>query len=338
MRAIVHIGMHKTGTTSVKKYCADHRDSLLNLGILYPQSIGDLAKNCECKTEDSESLKRVFSGELEQIPTNGTVYICSETYFNMGDPEKERLIEFLHSFDLQISVLCYLRPQVSHVVSYYQQRVQDAFRRNRPLRHKNALEHFDDLMKDGYYRYAQVLDRWRKLISKKAMRVRVYDRNHLHGGCTLRDSASVVGFRVDDMYGVKKGIGLSAERLYCLKTMINCMDHSNFSREHRKMVIRKLLEENQRNPDLPLDISTQEKIHISNACLEDNTRLAETYLEPDHSYLFMEQDVDSLNGKAPEQVAMSDVSAIFLNMCEEIPGLRNLKPLFLDCLKSSSVV
>ena len=95
MRIIIHAGMHKTGTTSVKHYLKNHRKTLLKEGILYPTSIGDLGNNAEFKTNDPAGLKNVFASELAQIPDDGTVYIANENYFDLGNNEKQRMIEFL---------------------------------------------------------------------------------------------------------------------------------------------------------------------------------------------------------------------------------------------------
>ena len=37
-RLVVHVGTHKTGTTSIQSYCMDNYDSLLKIGCLYPRS------------------------------------------------------------------------------------------------------------------------------------------------------------------------------------------------------------------------------------------------------------------------------------------------------------
>lgn len=337
MRAIVHIGMHKTGTTSVKDYFRSHRDALLDDGILYPTTIGDMARNIECKTKDPTGLKNAFASELAQIPDDGTVFFSSENYFNLGDAEKARMIEFLSHFDLEITLLCYLRPQVRQVVSHYQQHVKECFRRKQPLTYSNAIERFDALIEKGYYKYSQVLDKWCKYVARKSIYVRVYGRDVLPGGCTVKDVASLLGIEVINADIVKRRISLSAEKLYFLKTMTTCIEKSDsdFPGENRQKIMRVL---NSDNTGLPLDISSEEKSYVAKACAEDNKRLAENYLDPGIADFFLEQDVDLVIGKVSAQVRSDDVAGIYLRLKAEVSILRSWEPLFLNCLNSNRMM
>ena len=271
--------MHKTGTTSVKHYLKNHRKTLLKEGILYPTSIGDLGNNAEFKTNDPAGLKNVFASELAQIPDDGTVYIANENYFGLGNNEKQRMIEFLDYFGLEITLLCYLRPQVGQAVSHYQQYVLECFRRELSLNYANAVERFNAFLEKGYYKYSRKLDEWAKYVAKESMDIRVYHKDSLRGGCTVKDAASLAGFEVVEADVVKQRMSLSAEKLCFLKTMLACIENSNRSISGKSRM-KILLALDADNTGLPLEISSEDKSYIAKACVKDNNRLVDIYLEP----------------------------------------------------------
>ena len=331
MRVIVHIGMDKTGTTSVKEYFKENREALLKEGILCPLSIGHLGRNAEYKTKNPAGLKKIFATELAQIPGDGTVYIGNENYFGLGDTQKEIMIEFLKIFNLDIILLCYLRPQVSHLVSNYQQYIKESFRRNHSTTHTNAIEHFHALQKRGYYKYSRMLDRWGKYIAKESMYIRAYHKDHLIDGCTVKDAASVVGFEIADAEYIYERPAWSAERLCFLKTLMECMNKSSVDipKESRIEISRILRRE---NSGYPLELSRAFKSYIEQSCRDDNRRLVEKYLEPGHADPFLRQDTNSVNGKLWKDVDMDEIAGMYHRVKDDIPVLESFEPLFIDCL------
>jgi hypothetical protein len=332
MRAIIHIGMHKTGMTSVKDHCRKHRDALLGDGVLFPTTLRGICKKLGHEATDLAGLEEGFAMELAQIPDGGAVYIGSENFFDLEHAEKERLLGFLDRFHLDVSVLCYLRPQVRQAVSYYQQHVIECFRRKKRPANSGVVEHFDALMNKGYYRYSHVLDSWSRYLPRGSLCVKPYGADVLHGGCTVRDAASIVGFGVSDADIVKRQVSFSAEKLYLLETFNAWTGRLGrcLPRKIRKEVMRILARE---TDGLPLDISREEKLHIARACADDNERLAAKYLSPEAADMFLDQDVDSVVGKVPADVRTEDVARLFGRLNAEIPALAKWKPRFFRSLR-----
>ena len=97
MRLIIHIGLHKTGTSSVQAFCNEHREFLISNSVLYPTTC---LKKLRIKAiETAEAGHREFQKILMRPKTKGnrdlleamkseaeavgvdTVLISSETFF-----------------------------------------------------------------------------------------------------------------------------------------------------------------------------------------------------------------------------------------------------------------
>lgn len=223
---------------------------------------------------------------------------------------------------------------MSQVVSYHQQYIKQCFRRERSLIHADAIEHFNANMKGGYYQYSRSLDRWAQFVTKEAICVRAYDRDDLFGGSTVKDAASFVGFDITDTENINERTSLSAEKLCFLKTMLLWMDDLNIdlSKESRAKILRHL---NSDNTGLPLDISSIDKAYIAERCIEDNKRLVENYLEPIQAELFLQQDLNYVNGKTLDAVDYNNVAEIYQYIKTDITILKHFESHFLEYLEST---
>jgi hypothetical protein len=151
MKLLLHIGSHKTGSTSIQHFCTLNSGLLKSQGYLYPKNpdsayvpnylAAQLAKGQGNKT--AEYLKQVC--EQAQRGKCHTVVISAESFYGMtwffldnhGKPWEEdywqietRLIEEMRKccdgYD-EIRIACYLKPQDEYAVSLYNQFVKNNF-------------------------------------------------------------------------------------------------------------------------------------------------------------------------------------------------------------------
>lgn len=145
MKLLLHIGTHKTATTSIQRFCAHNRKLLKKKGIFYPRddqhfsSFNNLAALCAKKhdTESEEYFERVYI--LAKQKDCDTVLISSEMFFGMTTmfydirrrersedywEHENKLIEkialFTNSYT-ERNIICFLRPQASYAESLYLQ-------------------------------------------------------------------------------------------------------------------------------------------------------------------------------------------------------------------------
>ena len=120
----LHIGRHKTGTSSIQHWFADHEEILKSRGVLYPQAgrsgVAHHALSGALKAQSPEALDRDLVSRFRR-ETQGfdRVVVSSEDLQNVRRPEA--LQEAFEGFHLH--VICYMREIVDYAVSAYAQLV-----------------------------------------------------------------------------------------------------------------------------------------------------------------------------------------------------------------------
>lgn len=128
-RIILHIGRHKSGTSSLQKSLSSNADLLASAGILYPRygrngkiAHHAIAESLNPKTRqpklDPEQIAKGIS--LERQRGEETIIISSEAFQNISELSLlKRLITILKPD--QIMIICYFREYLDYAVSSYRQ-------------------------------------------------------------------------------------------------------------------------------------------------------------------------------------------------------------------------
>lgn len=128
VRVILHVGMHKTGTSALQNSLYAHRDALLKAGILYPTAGLNLdspqagyrhlllRRSLEQEGAQSFAIK-----QLRQEIANSSCHTVVLSYEGFFTPATDvsHLREALHGFDT--TVLLYLRHPVDYLESKYRE-------------------------------------------------------------------------------------------------------------------------------------------------------------------------------------------------------------------------
>lgn len=132
----IHIGAHKTATTSVQSYLSHHAPRLASNGILYPDTcryhfghhrIGFALKE---QIDPSRQDRPEFETEIAELrreidaSTAHTVIVSSEALFVLPQHALDRLKQALTGY--HVEVIAFVRRQDSYLVSLYNQLVQGA--------------------------------------------------------------------------------------------------------------------------------------------------------------------------------------------------------------------
>lgn len=134
-RIILHIGRHKSGTTSVQHYFHSNFALYEARGILYPKAgrahnavaHHELASAVESKSDRRkfEAVSRELLDELK--PHHQTLIISSETLQTLDRPDKlKALLKYFPN--AQIDIVCYFREFVDYMASSFRQAVQNQSR------------------------------------------------------------------------------------------------------------------------------------------------------------------------------------------------------------------
>ena len=197
----LHIGMQKTGSTSIQHAGRANRDRLADVGLLYPRTPGD--KNhikltlfawdggktnrlpLAAGVADPDAYRRFRSGFVEDLRAEiesaacPTVILSNEHLSSRLKlpAQLNRLATALRSIARKITVVVYLRPQHELLVSSYSTKVKAGSIRQIRLPKNQAF----------YYNYEWMLSLWADAFGERNLIVRVFDRSELVGGDVVKD-------------------------------------------------------------------------------------------------------------------------------------------------------
>jgi len=190
-KLILHIGRHKTGTSSLQRFLHINRDRLESHGIYYPVSGAtplahhDIARHLNARAvlrfseHEREKHTQAFNNlRLEIANRTDTVLLSSEGFQNC----KPKLLARALDSDA-VRVIVYIREQVDYLVSAYQQKVH-------ATNYSGSLEEFSD----GFgVDYDTFLRRWEDAFDRSNMTVRIYSRKSLKDTDIVSDFCQNIG-------------------------------------------------------------------------------------------------------------------------------------------------
>jgi hypothetical protein len=207
LRAIVHIGTEKTGTTSIQKFLFQNRKKLRTAGFHFLQSAGSTNNRAlpayfvaeerfddfyrdegistlEAKNEFRKQFLQNFEHEIATLPKNiHTVVISSEHFHSrLRSPEElDRVKEFFTAYFADIKIVCYLRDQVSTCSSYYSTGLKSGTT-------ATFVEFFQRCTPENYYfNYYEVLSNWERCFGFESLDVSLFSRKSFLNNSLLDD-------------------------------------------------------------------------------------------------------------------------------------------------------
>ena len=187
MKIVLHIGMNKTGTSSLQFACSRNQKVLAEAGILYPEfgqeysahhgiAFGIHRHTTKKKRQNDRwaQLGDDWINKLEHEASDyDVVLLSSEAFHHLGDPSE--VARAFSGHDVKIVV--YLREHFSYIRSWYQQNVQDGV--------ETCL--FRDFA--GIRKAAQctVLDAWVESFGINNVVPKIFDKSQLISGDIVED-------------------------------------------------------------------------------------------------------------------------------------------------------
>jgi hypothetical protein len=203
MKVYLHIGWHKTGSTSIQRFLAANREPLRAAGVDYPEAGMIATAHHLAAWSLQEPLRSawarrigfqgraepLFAEILEQSARRGAraLILSSEEFSLQHAYRLERLARVLEGSD--VTVIAYLRRQDRYLESLYGQMVKMAFVR--------LSSGFDDFVRARLQRgdldYHALFTRWAEVFGSQRLVLRVYDRERLHGRDARLDFMRALG-------------------------------------------------------------------------------------------------------------------------------------------------
>jgi hypothetical protein len=217
-RMILHVGMHKTGTSSIQQALSsaltDDRFRFLKLGGFangslivgnaYAEIDGyphDPASPLELRRQARRFGMKLITSELnafdERIPILSAEIICS-----LGEQAKRAFLDMLSRYYPDVRIAAYVRRPKSYVESAYQERL------------KHSLVRVDDLVEDVSYR--RIFSPFEELLGRSAVSLRLFDRQSLLEGDVVTDFAACFGIVMNKSTPIRENETLSLDAVKLL--------------------------------------------------------------------------------------------------------------------------
>tara|TARA_B110000483_G_scaffold137277_1_gene164136 strand:- start:4468 stop:6093 length:1626 start_codon:yes stop_codon:yes gene_type:complete len=207
LKAIVHIGTEKTGTTSIQRYLYQNRAKLKGAGFYFLQSAGkrnnqalpaycldenrpdDYFRNQRIQTlKQRQEFKRLFikafDSEIRGLPRHVTTVIMSSEHFHSRirtEAELDNLSELLTPYFDEIKIVCYLREQATTCKSYYSTHLKSG-----------GTDSFSEFLgrcrpENVYFNYHEMLANWERGFGFESLDVSLFLQERFLNGDLLDD-------------------------------------------------------------------------------------------------------------------------------------------------------
>lgn len=261
MKYVLHIGMPKTGTTSLQQAFLDHQEALRQQGVVYPNT--GILKNSVFGNARHHGLMEVLNGrdpELIGMPVNweekfreetADAEICvisSESFHRLHNPE---VTLSLFPRDRTLVVI-YLREPVAHVVSRFANRI----------RWKNLTANLLDFAKLVHWSNLDIVDRWSRTFGSENVALRLFDHQALCRRDIVADFANIVRPGLDEVFSnreYKFSPTISGNLLF-VKSVLNFFIDSDESVSVEKEVTEMAKLDPEFQGNLPVDRKTVDRI------------------------------------------------------------------------------
>ncbi|MAG87375.1 MAG: hypothetical protein CMB97_08435, partial [Flavobacteriaceae bacterium] len=215
----IHIGHHKTGTTSLQWSLKQSEQQLADANVNFLTSNGSgnsselISVNANRSCIVAKPQKSFY--ELIANAKQGNAVISAE-HLSFIEDEKEisELFNFSKKYFDEVKVICYLRRQDKLAISLKQQAAKQPYYGASP---SSAICGHDTesmmpkftftLLK--YLDFKTKIEKWREVFGSNNVILRVYDKKVLEEGCVCKDFSSIIGLKKPlKSLNINEGLGV----------------------------------------------------------------------------------------------------------------------------------
>jgi len=212
--AYIHIGLEKTGTTTLQEYFHINRDQLAQDKInylkspghrnhtdlaayAYDKTLGDLIVQKGLDTEESKKAFRDafiqrFNTEINSVPKNNHLLVSSEHLSSrvFSKNEIRKLIRLFSNHGYQVKVIVYLRRQDQYLLSTY----------STWLKCGATAELNKKAYKRKRYDYLTLLEMWEEVVGRENIIAKIFERRRMHNNDLIEDFMQILNTKTTADY------------------------------------------------------------------------------------------------------------------------------------------
>lgn len=322
----LHVGLPKTGSSSIQYFLASNAKKLFKKGLHYPNLFGEVENTLKVKigSGNGHAISRVLTGAKKGTKgqTAKTVFavlskaliraegrdllISSEGLYKISSKKHiERIHEIAKSHGYSIKVIIYLRRQDQALTSIYNQKVK---RHRQTSSLVNWVSEF--YKKEERLKFYSLLERLSSQYGKENIIPRVFERQQLKNNDLIYDFCSVLGIEMskDFVRSIgKKNPSLSEKSVELMRQLNYLNPTKTFT--NRYMDVEQVLQDNlgvlNQKDKLPYELAN-EVVQFFN---EENKKVASEYFGRKDGVLFQSMPTES----TPEELTFStkEISLVF---------------------------
>ena len=308
MKAVIHIGTQKTGTTTIQSFLALNRPSLssqgvriqpftarniahMELGLAGIVRAGDVlqspSKLHAMKIKDRAS-QVAYVDRFEAMLREGVTRWPEHSYLASSEQIhawlfNEARIAALHGFltDIfdEVRYVVYYRPQEDFMLSTY----SECIRRGDRVTLDAHIE--TQLNRQNFFRRASL---WAKVVGRDNLTVRLFDKTAMHGGDLLDDFCAVAGIdRAPLVTPPRQNLSLSAEEIDLFLRLGKRINTRLRTGGPNPLFVglNALLKRRLPRPGTRVQLSPEQRARIRAANAQSNEKLRQTFF-PERPTLF----------------------------------------------------
>ncbi|WP_375691147.1 hypothetical protein [Pseudooceanicola sp. LIPI14-2-Ac024] len=197
---ILHIGAHKTGTTTIQHALSQNRAALEARGLSYVTAGNRPQVHHLLGRVSGESMMRghrlaapeELSRILHAAPTDRVLMSSENFSFFFDEKEIRELARHLRKHFRRVRILTYLRRQDSHAVSHHQEGSKPLRKAERDVFGNGLAPLPEHPMMDHYLDYGRRIGNWMNVFGDENVEIRVFERNRLIAGDAWTDFLNAI--------------------------------------------------------------------------------------------------------------------------------------------------
>ena len=310
-RLFLHIGTHKTGTTSIQRFCAANREALADAGLLYPSfGLGGypghyahhrLAHATAGKDDimDVSHVKHFLGVVRDKMDPAQSVLISAEPYYRhrvRNDEGVNSISDYVTLVgetyeDFDVTVVVMLRRQDLMLEALYAEHVMATAYTDTIATFRKTHGHLLD--------YRGRLHDWADVFGRENIWVRAFEPS-LTGQRIEREFLEWLGIEWRDTFDLGRRRNVTPGRAFVeFKRMMNVPTQRRRANTSLRSWVEKLAST---KPDAAPDLGAyylnpEQRLEVLSAYNEDNKVVAQTYLGTDTLFrLPVETDIEKYAG------------------------------------------
>ncbi|MBU2877765.1 GT-D fold domain-containing protein [Aliiglaciecola lipolytica] len=214
----IHMGHHKTGTTSLQFSLVQSENQLKEAGISFLKhnksgNSSELISVSAARSRITTKLTSTFYNLIREAPEGDGIISAEHLSFIENEAVIEELaMECKKHFD-DVVVICYLRRQDKLAISLKQQAAKQPFSGASPSSalcghdNKNVLPPLTFTL-FNYLNFEQKVQKWQRVFGANKVVIRVYDKEVLHEECICADFSKLLKLKTPlKTINVNDGLG-----------------------------------------------------------------------------------------------------------------------------------